>query len=316
MNFLENCANIRQLIDYNTFLPIISKMPLPVGQRLAQARGWVHSLIDYDWRSQAVQQYFVRDATKQAMQALMPDAEKKTQLINTLRRFVHNSREEWESYLFRNEKVMSSIFKNSHIEGLAPLIAAQKSGKGLVLLTCHLDSFCMGIVLMGMSGLCINAMTTAAFFDPRVHPVIQTFFRKKIQGMEMHMQGGKLKDHETNMSYFYKALSKGKSVVIQADVPAAPHANATIVPFLGGMRRMSVGAQRLALKTNSLVAAYICLQQGVGKYKVLCLPPKTIDPACPAKSLAPFYQFLETHIRQFPDRWLAADLFRVYENVK
>ena len=249
------------------------------------------------------------------MQALMPDAEKKTQLINTLRRFVHNSREEWESYLFRNEKVMSSILKNSHIEGLAPLIAAQKSGKGLVLLTCHLDSFCMGIVLMGMSGLCINAMTTAAFFDPLVHPVIQTFSRKKIQGMEMHMQGGKLKDHETNLSYIYKALSRGESVVIQADIPAAPHADATIVPFLGGMRRMSVGAQRLALKTNSLVAAYICLQQGVGKYKVLCLPPKTIDPACPAKSLAPFYQFLETHIRQFPDRWLAADLFRIYENV-
>jgi lauroyl/myristoyl acyltransferase len=313
MTFFENRANIKQLIDYNTFLPIISKMPLPVGQRLAQARGWIHGLIDYDWRSQAVKQYFVRDATKQAMQALMPDAGKKTQLINTLRRFVHNSREEWESYLFRNEKVMSSIFENSHIEGLEPLIAAR--GKGLVLLTCHLDSFCMGIALMGMGGLRINAMTTSAFFDPRVPPVIQTFFRKKIQGMEMHMQGGKLKDHETSLSYFYKALSRGESVVIQADIPAAPHADATIVPFLGGMHRMSVGAQRLALKTNSLVAAYVCLQHGVGKYKVLCLPPKNIDPACPEKSLAPFYQFLETHIRQFPDRWLAADLFRVYENV-
>ncbi len=309
-------GSISQIIDYDTLLPNISRLPLPIGQRLAQARGWIHGLIDYDWRSQGIGQHYVREATLQAMQALMPEAGKKRQLLYTLRRFVHNSREEWESYLFRNQKVMQSIFEKSQIEGLEALIEAQKNGKSLVLLTSHLDSYCMGIVLMGMSGLRLNVMTTALLKDPRLDPVIQTFFQKKIQGLEMHTQGGKLMSHEKNLSYFYKALSRGEAVVIQADVPAAPNADAIAVPFLGEIRRMSAGAQRLAIKTNSLMAAYLCLHQGVGKYKVICTSPKMIDPAHPERTLEPIYQFIETHIRQFPDRWLAADLLRVYENVQ
>jgi len=315
MDFWTKWGNVRQAIDYHSILPAISQLPLPLGQRLAQVRGWLHGLMDYDWRSQAIGQYFVREATQQAMQALMPTAGKKVQLLNTRRRFVHNSREEWESCLFRNQKAIQSIFEKSQVEGLMPLIQAQKEGKGIVLLTCHLDSFCMGIVLMGMSGLRINAVTTSALEDPLVAPVIQRFFQKKIQGMEMHMQGGKLMYHETNLSYFYRALLRGEAVVIQADVPAAPNADAIKMPFLGAKRRLSAGAQRMAIKTNSLVAAYLCIHQGVGQYKVICTPPKTIDPLCPEQSLEPFYQFLETHIRQFPDRWLAADLFRLYENV-
>jgi len=306
---------LKQTIDYDWLLPLISRWPLAIGQRIAQLRGWVHGLTDYDWRSCALKKRYVRKTTFQAMQALKPDASKSQQALYTVRRFVHNSREEWESCLFRDEQRIQSILKNSQIEGLEGLLQAQQQGRGVVLLTCHFDSFCMGIVLLGRSGLRVNAITTSILEDSRVSVPVQTFFQNKIEGMEKHMRGGKLKYSETSLSYFYKALRKGEVLVIQADLQAPPDADAITVPFLGGMRRMSAGASRMAVKTDSLVAAYMCQHQGVGQYKVTCRQPEEINKANPEQTFIPFYQFLEGYIQQHPDRWLAADHFPTYQNI-
>lgn len=304
-----------QFIDYKIFLPLISRLPLSLGQRLAQIRGWFHGLIDYDWRSQALRQHYVRKATLQTMQALLPQENYQKHLLKTLHRFVHHSREEWESCIFHQQKLMTSIYKNSLIEGVQPLIQAQQQNQSLILLTCHLDSFCMGIVLLGICGLRLHAITTAALEDPRISPAVQQFFQNKITGMEMYMRGGRFKYYETHLNFFYQILTKGETVVIQADLPAAPHVDAITVSFLGCKRRMSAGTRRIALKTNSLVAAYVCIHQGIGKYQVICTSPQPINTSEPEQTLQPLYQFLETYIRQYPDRWLAADLFPIYDNI-
>jgi lauroyl/myristoyl acyltransferase len=75
---------------------------------------------------------------------------------------------------------------------------------------------------------------------------------------------------------------------------------------------MPLGAWHLAVKTHSLISATVCIQEGVGRYRVICLPPAEVDPESPLRSLRPVYAFLETHIRRMPERWVASDFLPTY----
>lgn len=294
-----------QTIDFRVFLPAIARLPLFAGENLARCRGMVQALFDYDWRSMALGQRYVRRNTYEAMKLILPGAGHRRWAFATLERFVHNSLEEWQSCLF-GRRVISRIAARSRVEGLDELLAVHKQGRGLIMLTAHYDSFAMGIVLLGMNGLPTNGLSSAIVEDPRVHPAVREFFAKKYTRMGAHIRGGKIFHYEKDINFFYRALKRGEVVVILGD---APGTNSTIsIPFLGRRFKMPLGAWHMAKETGSPVGAFLCLHQGPGRYRVVTLPPREIDPLSPVKSLEPLYRFIEPWIKRYPGRWLIPDL--------
>ena len=305
----KKVSNRLQLLDYQYLLPFFTYLSIPVGIAYATIRGIINSIFDLDWRSLSLGKRYVRKATFQAMQNLLPEEGNLVWMHKTVQRFIVNSREEWEATYFMRHS-MASILHNSSVTGVDALIEAQKQGRGIVILTPHFDSYCTGAILMAMQGVTINAMTTEQIRNPLVHPAIQTYFDKKFSAMEHYFNGGKIVCYEDNIRYFYQRLKSGDAVLMGADLPAPAQAFIP-VPFLGQRRKMAEGPIRLAEKTGSLITAYTCYYRSPGKYE-LCLAPLYEVTSENIKSL---YEFLTKHICKYPERWWAADLFSQYKNV-
>ena len=134
-------------------------------------------------------------------------------------------------------------------------------------------------------------------------------FNRKFRAMESLM-GGKCVHHEVDRSFFLGALERGETVAILGDVPGGR--STVYIPFLGTNHRMPLGAWQMAKKTGSLVGAFVCLHQRTGQYRVICLSPREVDSDNPLKTMRPIYAFLESWIRRYPERWVAADLLTTY----
>ncbi|MBW1671471.1 MAG: lysophospholipid acyltransferase family protein [Deltaproteobacteria bacterium] len=247
------------------------------------------------------------------MSLLSPGSGSLGRMVATLHRFIHYSREEWEACLLSG-KYIQTIFRQSTFKGLDKLLEYQKDGRGIVLLTCHFDSFVMGIILLGMAGLRVNAVSSSVVEDSRVHTSVQKFYYDKYRNMEKFMNGGKVVHFERNLRFFYGALKRGEAVVILADLPATSRKTEVIVPFLGGTRRMAPGAWRIAKKTDSVIGAFVCLHDAPGDYRVLCYLAGDKRPADPAGAMTPIYKFLDQQIRLHPERWWASELLLQYES--
>jgi lauroyl/myristoyl acyltransferase len=311
MQLSEKAAHWLQTIDFGYILPTMARLPLPLGEKLSRARGAIQATLDYDWRSMALRYPYVRARTRQAMAMIQPNSGDKYCKTAAVRRFMHNSREEWQACLF-GHRVMDKISRRSTVEGISDLRRHQEAGRGMVMVSCHFDSFCMGMVLMGMQGIRVNVVNTAAIEDPRINLTVRRFFQHKYRWMEARMRG-KMVYHEVNMPFFYRALEKGQTVALMGDIPGSK--SDVIIPFLNTRFKMPVGAWHMALKTNSLLGAFMCVHEGVGKYRVTCLPPAEIDPESPLRTLKPIYAFMEAQIRSMPERWVAADLLPAYSGM-
>ena len=304
----EKQAHLIQLLDFRYLLPLFGKLPLPLGQQLSVIRGWLMEKVDYDWRSIALRHRYIRTRTIEAMKIIMPRAKERIWKRKTRQRFMHNSREEWQAVLF-GRSVMKTINRHSVVEGLDDLLSIQQASRGVVTVGCHFDSFCMGMVLMGMKGLKVNVINTKAIEDPLIHPDVRAFFQKKYRNMEYHMNG-KMEYHETHLSFFYRALERGETVALMGDIPGSK--STAMIDFLGTRFKMPVGAWHMAIKTNSLLSGFICVHEGVGRYRVVCLPPSVPNPVSPIDALLPIYAFLEGWIQKMPERWVSADLLPAY----
>jgi lauroyl/myristoyl acyltransferase len=297
-----------QLLDYKYVLPWMGYLPLSAGENLSKLRGVAQFFFDYEWRSSALGYKFVRSSTYKAMRIIAPQESKLMGLWRCLLRFVGNSREEWQACLF-DKKVMDYIAQNSSIDCLEQLLECKRNGQGLVLVSCHFDSFCLGMVLMGMNGLKVNVINTAMIEDPRINQKVRDFFQAKYRAMEFRMNG-RMPYYQNEMDYFYKVLEKGEIVTLMGDIPGSR--STLIHKFLGKNFKVPLGAWNLARRTNSLVGAYVCIRKGVGKYQVVFLPPYHPDHDNPLKTMKPIYDFMEKWIRKYPHRWISSDLLMGY----
>jgi lauroyl/myristoyl acyltransferase len=143
---------------------------------------------------------------------------------------------------------------------------------------------------------------------------VRHFFSRKYRGMERYLQGGKIVHIEQSLRFFYRALLNGECVVVLADLPAsADKGNGIWMRFLGRERSFQPGAFRLARRTGSGLAGFVCQWEGGDKYRVIlseCMPPEEVNEA----SYQRVFAFLETAILSKPERWWAADLLRTFES--
>jgi len=309
---LEDAAHYGfQDFDYRLLQPAIARLPLRVGQAVADARGCVNALFDLDWRSLYLRRRYVRTATFRAMRRLVPDRGRWTWAAKTVLRFVHMAREEWLAAV-GHERSLQFLVDCSDLKGIEPLLQAQRAGRGIVLLSCHYGSLPAGIVLLGLSGLRVNFLASAVVELPTVHPAITDFYRRKYRGFERHMNGGRVVYFERSPRYFYRALQRGEAVIVLGDLRSKGK-RALDVPFFGAARRMAQGPVRMAQRTGSLLSAYLCHHEPGGRYSLECAP--LIDISADPSKAAELYAFLEARILQRPEQWWAADLLHSYDEV-
>ena len=308
----KKISHIVQKFDFGYLLPFIACLPLGLGKRLSALRGYVCFLFDYNWKSEALGFNYIRKGVFKMMKHLYPEKSNLYHWHLTLRRFAYESREEWQALLFA-KPVMKKIFSASTFENIDVLKRTNADKGGLVLVTAHIDSYTMGAVLLGINGMKANHVIDDFFCDERIHEDVSKHYYSKYANME-HLMNGKIHDYHLNKDYFYSALSKGESVVLISDVPGT---KSTIhIPFAGKKFQMPLGAFHLANKTGSKLAAYVCIYESPGKYKTVFLPPVEIFADNPEKTMRPIYEFLGSWILRYPDRWMASEIFRDFQDMK
>lgn len=297
--------------EFTLFLPLFARLPLRLGYSLAAWRGTLNWVLDREWRSISIGQRYIRTATDQAMKQIVPDLAATETRRLTRQRFETNSREEFEAHLLMNDRMRELNFS---IQGLEDLKEQSVRGRGVVLLTMHFDSFIFGIVYLGMTGLVVNAMSSDIVENPSVSDCVRRFFSRKYRSMERYLNGGKIVHVEQNLRFFYQALLNGECVVVLADLPALSEKDQQMwIQFLGRERSFMSGAFRLARRTESALAGFVCQWEGGNKYTVTlseCVLPTEVN----EESYHRVYDFLDAAIRRKPERWWASDILRTFES--
>src|SRR6056297_42334 len=218
MLLLADLDHWKQKFEFGILLPLLSRLPLWMGDPLSRIRGIFHALLGFDWRAKALGMNYVKKQTYKAMGIMSPENSTLKKKILTWQRFIYNSKEEWQAGLFAHIAVMKHIAGKSKIASLDILLKNQRKGQGQVLISCHFDSFCLGMVLMGMQGLHINVVNTSDIDDQRIHPTVRSFFQTKYINMEK-LINGRMPYYQKEMSYFYHVLDKGEIVTLMGDIP-------------------------------------------------------------------------------------------------
>lgn len=292
-------------LDFKFYLPAVARFPLRLAYTLSNIRGLVNQWFCRDWRSVALKTRHIKRQTLAAYKlfpGVISSAEKAAWLGQ---RFATEAREEFEARLVVARRVSEL---NCSLHPKNALTAHGQSGRGLVLLTLHFDSFFLGAGFLARSGKPFNFMASAITQDPRVDIAVQNHFEAKYRGLEAYLNGGKKANMEGGMRPFYKMLAKHQTLIVVGDSPplgADSSDTDIVVNFLGAKRRLAGGALRMAQSTDSDIGAYLCYYVDKGNYRVEICPPA---PASDPQSVQNIYDFFSRAILSDPGLWWGADL--------
>lgn len=295
-----------QNLEYERALPLLARLPSPAAYALARWRGQFNARLDRDWVSMALGHRHVAHLTAQGYREFIPEADVARALAE---RFETVSREELEARWL--ERLGLAYFD---VEARAALerLAARPTGRGLVLLTSHFETFILGIAALAQRGERLHPMMSSVSADERLARGVRNHFTLKYAGLERHLNGGRLASAETQMRHLYRALQAGEIVVVIADAPGSAEAGLPL-PWLGQVRSVAQGALRLAQATGSAMGAFMCNHLG-GRRHAVALSAIEMDlvdePGL--KSVSSVYEFMEQHIRRNPGRWWSAHLLGSY----
>jgi lauroyl/myristoyl acyltransferase len=297
--------------DYARLLPLMARLPLGLGYALAALRGHLNAALGRDWRSVALGTRHIHRLSVQAAKELVPVVKaaggSRDPHAGTwaAARFRAEARDEFEAWLM-HERRWPELHCRFDPPDAPQRLAAAARERGLVLLTPHFDSFYLGIAFAAQaSGCTVNAMASAIPEDPRVEPAVTAHFHAKYRGLETALNGGAVVNMEDGLRPFYRMLERAQTLVVLADAPVLAGGAEMAVEFLGGPRRLAGGALRLAQRTNTPMAAFVCRHLGGPNYELRwCEAGEAHDP----NTLPRLYAFLGHAIAQEPGRWWAMDM--------
>lgn len=298
--------------QFTILFPLAIHLSLPLARRVAGCFGWLCYRLDLDWRTVSLRQHFVRDRTRMAVASILPGASKEEIEHLVRRRFVTSAHEELEGHYF--SAVLPPLFTCRFV-GLEA-VRETMTRRGIVFLTLHFDATLMGVKELGRAGLVLNLMTSNIVEDARVPPEVRRYFANKYSGIERSLNGGHVMHNETHMREFYRALGRNEGVVVLCEAPATRPEEGLKIDFLGKLRSISPGGLRLAEKSGSAVAGFVCRRTANGGFELLFSPVvEPTDVAGMRDSIVAVYRFLEAEILRSPDLWWAADLLPAYADL-
>jgi lauroyl/myristoyl acyltransferase len=273
--------------DYDVLLPLLARLPLSWGRRLAGWRGLLYAKLQRDWRQFSFQDNDLHIRTQQALHQLLPEADTSALTQAVARRYQLYSIEEWEAacIIHRDISRWPLIY-----EGLDDILDLLQDNPRIVFISAHFGSCVLGSLLLQRLGIPILGMVSNITEDPRIHPSISYFFRKKYAAMARYLNGGQALDRESNTLEFVRFLQHGGAVVIFGDLPGLH-----IQPFLGSSCGLASGPVKLAKIAHTPLMAFVC-EFNNGSYYLRFSAPGEDS-----------YVFLDQAIRRNPCAWYAAD---------
>lgn len=284
-------------IDYGYLLPFLARLPLPIGRGLAALRGRLYARLGRDWRQFSFNDQELLGRTRQTMVELMPGADASAIDRAVRRRYAMQSLEELEAcWLSCRDLTHWPV----EYVGLEPVLAALETHGRAVFVTAHYSSSILGTIHLRRLGIPILGMSSNVVDDPRVHPGIGRFYRKKYLAMGPYLHGGQILDRQGNSRRFVKFLKNGGAVVIVGDLPPDPHEAPLETMFLGKVRGFAPGAARLASMVQVPLLSFVCEYTPRGYRLTFSVPGQ--NP----------YELIEKHIAHDPSAWWAADLLPTF----
>lgn len=298
--------------EYGLLLPASVKLPRSLAYRLAKLRGRFNARYDRDWVSLGLRH---RHVVEQAIQGLSQFVPQDLVYSTLVERFETVAREEMEAQALASYGL--SYFAID-AETAQAKIAQRPKGRGLVLITAHLETMILGIASLAQAGGPTHFATSMVSSHPQLHNSIKEHFQTKYDGLQKLCTGGGFAPIESGLRYFYKALKRGDMVVVLADSPAPPNSPGFCLPWLGKHRLLAQGALRMAEQTNSLVAAFTCRWNGGNHHSVFLSDIFDLQIQGSERVARNCFAFLESKILERPGRWWASHLLPAYstcENV-
>lgn len=291
-------------LDYGFYLPLIGRFPLPLAYRLSALRGMANAFIKRDWRSLVMGTRHVARQSTLAYREIYPD--KSTEQIVALvkQRYRAESREEFEAKLICGHRVNELSFNCNNAETF--LKQYRESERGLVMLTPHFDSFILGVVFLGQLGLKVNLMSSLAEGAEEWDRAIYKHVVTKYENMESYLNGGRVVPLEVGMRPFYQMLKRKEILVILCDVPLGGDNNTELeTHFINAQRKLSGGPLRMAEKTRSNLAGFVCEYKSGAEYSLTVSDVFNLDSKDAANNT---YEFLSENILRAPGKWWASYL--------
>ena len=287
--------------DYALLLPLLARMPVPWGRYLATVRGRWYARWGRDWRQFSFQDIALRERTRQAYAEIRSHAGSEEIEHMVRQRYIMQSLEELEAAWVACRDL--SHWPVEYI-GLEPVRNVIKTHGRVVFVTSHFASSVLGTIHLRQLGVPVLGMSSNVVDDPRVHPAIGRFYRKKYAAMGPYLLGGSVIDRQGNSREFLRFLKQGGMVVIVGDLPPEPQEKTHEVHFFGKVRSFTSGPLRMAAITQSPLLAFVCEYTSKG-YRVTFSDPEK-NP----------YALFENHIQKNPSAWWAADLLPLLPLVK
>ncbi|MDX1491948.1 MAG: hypothetical protein R3332_11730 [Pseudohongiellaceae bacterium] len=289
--------------DYGLALPLIGRLPLPLAYRLSAIRGACNAILKRDWRSLVMQTRHVARHSTLAYREICPE-KSHAQIVSMVKqRYKAESREEFEAKLICNQRV-HELTCSSDAESF--IKQYRESAKGLVLLTPHFDSFILGVVFLGRLGLKVNLMSSLAPGAQEWDSAIYKHVVSKYESMEPYLNGGKVVPLEVGMRPFYQMLKRKEILVILGDVPLGGDNNTPLeARFINKTRRLSGGPYRMAQKTDSNLASFVCEYKSGTQYSLTISDVFNLESSDCVQNA---YDFLSEQILRAPEKWWASYL--------
>jgi lauroyl/myristoyl acyltransferase len=291
-------------VDYGFYLPFIGRLPLPLAYRLSALRGMANAFIKRDWRSLVMGTRHVARQSTLAYKEIYPDKDMKQIVALVKQRYRAESREEFEAKLICGHRINELSFCCNNAEAF--LKQYRESERGLVMLTPHFDSFILGVVFLGQLGLKVNLMSSLAEGAEAWDRAIYKHVVTKYENMEPYLNGGHVVPLEVGMRPFYQMLKRKEILVILCDVPLGGDSKTDLeTHFINARRKLSGGAYRMAEKTSSNVAGFVCEYRSGAEYSLTVSDVFDLDSQDAADNT---YEFLSENILRAPGKWWASYL--------
>lgn len=178
-------------------------------------------------------------------------------------------------------------------EGMEHLAAAERLGRGLVVVTAHLGNWELGGRLL--TGTVTR--TTHVVVAPEQDPAVERFLRSN---------GGPVRflthTSPTDVLPLVAALRRNEVVALQGDRALGGRGD-RLQPFFGAPAPFPLGPFVLARAAGAPVLPAFCLLRADRRYTVAIGEPWTVSPGGEAAALAHWVGVLEAVVRRHPTQW-------------
>lgn len=289
-------------VDFRWVLPLLASLPLPIGYRLARLRGWINAMTGRDWRSMALGFRHIYHQCFKAYQELSPLSTPAQWHAWRRQRFVAEAMDEYEGALLAKHRLhmLDCKFYPTNLENVCV-----DRERGLLMLTPHFQSFCLGMAFLAKEGVVANAMSSKVTEHTLVDTAVRDHFRRKYQGLQQYFHGGRVLNMEEGVRPFFDMMARGEVLMALADAPPLPNGVVANVQLFGSVRQIAGGNIRMAERYGCDIGGFICRNTGIGQYRLeVCEPGPATDP----ETINRIYAFFSQAISADPGGWWASDL--------